>query len=328
MAKTSLSNIKNWFKTGLKPTQQHFWDTWDSFWHKDENIPNNKVEGLADLLNGKADAEAFENYKNSQDDNKLPVDATDAQVLLFDEVQSKWLPNDKIKINAGLDIEFQRAAAAGGGVIGLRLNKKSASDLRPHGFIFALEGENKWDFGMDFELPEIILAYNHRDGYQGDAIRGADNGKWNFGTGIGSPAANAAKFTFKVSPVIDENLIVIAIETLQPTDIGLQTSGVLKTTYKLLGGNAVLKAYHNNPDFAQFVNDALIDDVQKYGIMQNSSGAMFYGGASHLFEYGNVNIATKLNLSALPIYADNTAASSLSNGEVYRTNTGELRIKI
>jgi hypothetical protein len=50
----SLNTIKNWFKTGLKPTQQQFWDTWDSFWHKDENIPVANIEGIDNLLNQKA----------------------------------------------------------------------------------------------------------------------------------------------------------------------------------------------------------------------------------------------------------------------------------
>jgi hypothetical protein len=50
----NLSTIKNWFKTGLKPTQQQFWDTWDSFWHKDENIPVANIEGIDNLLNQKA----------------------------------------------------------------------------------------------------------------------------------------------------------------------------------------------------------------------------------------------------------------------------------
>ena len=39
MAKVSLAQIKNWFRTRLKPTQAQYWDTWDSFWHKDEVLP-------------------------------------------------------------------------------------------------------------------------------------------------------------------------------------------------------------------------------------------------------------------------------------------------
>lgn len=53
MAVTALNNIKNWFKTGLKPTQNQFWDTWDSFFHKGEKIPVASIEGIDDLLQSK-----------------------------------------------------------------------------------------------------------------------------------------------------------------------------------------------------------------------------------------------------------------------------------
>lgn len=53
MAVTALTQIKNWFLTGLKPTQTQFHNTWDSFWHKDDSIPQasvtNLVQALADI---------------------------------------------------------------------------------------------------------------------------------------------------------------------------------------------------------------------------------------------------------------------------------------
>jgi hypothetical protein len=45
-----LSTIKNWFKTGLKPTQEQFSDTWDSFRHKNDPIEITDVDGLNDVL--------------------------------------------------------------------------------------------------------------------------------------------------------------------------------------------------------------------------------------------------------------------------------------
>jgi hypothetical protein len=47
---TSLNTIKNWFKTGLKPTQAQFWAWMDSFWHKDEQIPMAKIDGITNLI--------------------------------------------------------------------------------------------------------------------------------------------------------------------------------------------------------------------------------------------------------------------------------------
>lgn len=55
MAKTNLSQLKNWFKNGLKPPQEHFWNWMDSFWHKDEKIPINTIQDLETELAGKSD---------------------------------------------------------------------------------------------------------------------------------------------------------------------------------------------------------------------------------------------------------------------------------
>lgn len=51
MAKVSLNTIKNWFRTGLVPSQAQFWDTWDSFFHKDDTIPVAQIGGITELLN-------------------------------------------------------------------------------------------------------------------------------------------------------------------------------------------------------------------------------------------------------------------------------------
>lgn len=50
MAKTALDTIKGWFQTGKIVTQSQFWNTWDSFFHKDELIPTSQIDGLDDLL--------------------------------------------------------------------------------------------------------------------------------------------------------------------------------------------------------------------------------------------------------------------------------------
>ncbi|MFW0739732.1 hypothetical protein [Flavobacterium sp. T12S277] len=54
-------NIKQWFKTGLKPTESQFWSFFDSIWFKDEKIPAEKIENLQEILNDKADLEFVQN---------------------------------------------------------------------------------------------------------------------------------------------------------------------------------------------------------------------------------------------------------------------------
>ncbi len=51
MAIIDLNTIKSFFKTGLKPTQNQFWNTWDSFRHKSEAIGISEVTNLQTQLN-------------------------------------------------------------------------------------------------------------------------------------------------------------------------------------------------------------------------------------------------------------------------------------
>jgi hypothetical protein len=62
MAIQTLNTIKNWFKTSLKPSQQQFWDTWDSFRHKYEKILIKDIEGIDELLLSKADKTVLDNH--------------------------------------------------------------------------------------------------------------------------------------------------------------------------------------------------------------------------------------------------------------------------
>lgn len=55
MAVTHINQILEWFKTGKKPTQEQFWATYDSFWHKYEMIPQNNISDLTGVLGGKED---------------------------------------------------------------------------------------------------------------------------------------------------------------------------------------------------------------------------------------------------------------------------------
>lgn len=64
MALTSKNNLKQWFKTALKPTQNQFWNWLDSYWHKSENIPAENIAGLQDLLDEKQDVEGVDKLEN------------------------------------------------------------------------------------------------------------------------------------------------------------------------------------------------------------------------------------------------------------------------
>lgn len=50
---TSINTILGWFKTGKKPTQKQFWASWQSFWHKEEEIPQSSITNLISALENK-----------------------------------------------------------------------------------------------------------------------------------------------------------------------------------------------------------------------------------------------------------------------------------
>lgn len=52
---TSKNILKNWFKTGLYPKQSQFWEWIDSYWHKEDVIPQANIQNLRADLDSKAD---------------------------------------------------------------------------------------------------------------------------------------------------------------------------------------------------------------------------------------------------------------------------------
>ncbi|PIF30721.1 hypothetical protein CLU81_1168 [Flavobacterium sp. 9] len=60
---TNINTILGWFKTGNKPTQTQFWNSWQSFWHKDEAIPQSSITNLKSTLDSKTDESQFESHK-------------------------------------------------------------------------------------------------------------------------------------------------------------------------------------------------------------------------------------------------------------------------
>lgn len=62
----SKEEIKKYFENGDKPTQEHFWEWQDSYWHKDEKLPADKIDydfsEKADLIDGKVPASQLPSY--------------------------------------------------------------------------------------------------------------------------------------------------------------------------------------------------------------------------------------------------------------------------
>ena len=82
MAKTTINIIKSWFKTGSKPTQDQFWSWQDSYWHKDEIIPQENIQNLNTTLSSKADADQLANKANADATGLTEEQITEWQKIL------------------------------------------------------------------------------------------------------------------------------------------------------------------------------------------------------------------------------------------------------
>ena len=110
---TDKTTIKNWFKTGLKPTQTQFWSTWDSFWHKSESLPISSISGLGNLLDGKAETEHTHSEYAKNDatsltaenvtawQNKLGINDLDYVVIPTDDATEQSYPYVVVIDNEG-----------------------------------------------------------------------------------------------------------------------------------------------------------------------------------------------------------------------------------
>ena len=97
------TTLKSWFQRGKKPTASQFAALIDSFWHKDDKIPQSSVNGLSAALAAKAstshthtlsdisDLSVFEQYISNQLSNKASKDHrhTFADVDGLDEALNK-----------------------------------------------------------------------------------------------------------------------------------------------------------------------------------------------------------------------------------------------
>ncbi|MDY3521589.1 hypothetical protein PG614_08255 [Riemerella anatipestifer] len=97
---TDKNTLKNWFRNGLKPTQEQFWAWLDSYFHKSEKIPQMQIEGLDESLANKADASQL-NGKAEKDASGL----TEENIISWKEALGVGeLPSNIATVDSG-DVE-------------------------------------------------------------------------------------------------------------------------------------------------------------------------------------------------------------------------------
>ncbi len=111
---TEKNILQNWFVTGAKPTQEQFWAWQESYWHKSEGIPTEKILGLSEVLANKADVEILQHKANLDTSNltnehvlawkeKLGVGEFPTNIATIDEGNKQGNTYTKTKIDELLE---------------------------------------------------------------------------------------------------------------------------------------------------------------------------------------------------------------------------------
>ncbi|HUH35154.1 MAG TPA: hypothetical protein VL022_04910 [Moheibacter sp.] len=158
MAKTSIAQLKSWFRNGLKPTQAQFWNWMDSYWHKDEKLPMDSISGIDEYFNSVTEGfNQLSNYAQRDAQNLEEDDILLWRDLIgtpqFQEVLRKGnqveLTEDAVIFEATFDddsINAYRSATAIGDTFLLENkedNIKESSSTSAGGFSYSREKQDE-----------------------------------------------------------------------------------------------------------------------------------------------------------------------------------------
>lgn len=162
MAIQSVNQLKQWFETGDKPTQQQFWDWLDSFVHKSEGIAIENVAGLLGTLQAKADLSTLADYVAIQNGIIMVDDVSDLQnidiadarfvivkqVAIFLKMETAALPNwfDSFpSASAGWLWEVVLWQGAGGSGVGMLADR------------FAINSDDVYQLDSGYAIDKIKI---------------------------------------------------------------------------------------------------------------------------------------------------------------------------
>ncbi len=151
--KVDLNTIKKWFQTGSKPTQEHFWAWMDSYWHKDEAIPQESVDGLQESLNKKADKESLNNHLQDPEAHKDLFDAK-ADINAFEQHLSDPGAHKSLFENK-VDISHLEDPNAHENLFEQKVDKEPGKGLSSNDFTDDLKGKL-----ISIQMPEDLQIFD------------------------------------------------------------------------------------------------------------------------------------------------------------------------
>jgi hypothetical protein len=142
MGQQTRSTLKGWFLRKMEPLQQQFHDWIDSFWHKEDDIPMERIEGLGDALEGLASAAEVQAYLQG---TRIAYQATDEIIyqLPAGHILEKILikPSSPIMVRIGKtatadDLVFDTEVGMAGEVFILNVYSGQLPQLHVKGIVY------------------------------------------------------------------------------------------------------------------------------------------------------------------------------------------------
>lgn len=135
MAKVSINIIKEWFKNQSKPPQEQFYGWLDSFWHKDELIPQTAVKDLVSTLQKKADL-----VNGVIPENQLPFSVQSSEIIALGTI------------------------SVTGNKVNLALHSSGVNKVRVNGQIITRNFPNEWTITPIIENgTKVLRVYALKD---------------------------------------------------------------------------------------------------------------------------------------------------------------------
>ncbi len=177
MAIETVEQLKAWFRTGLKPTEEQFASLLDSYVHKKGSIGMDKVDGLAESLGGKYDAVAGRAMEKLQTRLSGDMDRIKQRVEVLEEMASivAQTPNEM----TGLAQEANKGKLVYLSNGGVDIYVFTNPDGAEYGRCYALASEV--ESGDDFALwadRGLTTAFRNADGERALGYIDESGGVW------------------------------------------------------------------------------------------------------------------------------------------------------
>lgn len=173
---TPINTIFSWFKTGDFPTQQQFQATFSSFFHKDENIPAAKIEGLSQMFEQTVSTQTVEAHFQDENAHTEHLAKKNAENIDAENVQ-QW--RDKLNIAGNAFTDSDPGSDDGNvynkeqiGSFFSTVNERIDGIVRPYKIYRALLQFTMGTFDPNFivlenEIGEIVWTRLSTGQYQG-----------------------------------------------------------------------------------------------------------------------------------------------------------------